>query len=124
MTESNKFKLFFPTAVCRQVGRQYVVTCYNYHLSCDKIEAEEALTAEKAWSNTWQSFKRGIFNALSHEYTDPWLELPNGLMIIALDNEKKWSWEEFRDDPSVRHLWINILQPPPRKFSVLDLVEV
>ena len=119
MTQREKFCLFFNNARCRKVGHKYVVTCYNYEVSHDKIIASEANTAEKAWSVAWCSFKRRIFDGLRLEYVDPWLELPDGVMIPGKHNVQ-WSWSEFKADPKVRHLWIDILQPEPRRVSTLD----
>lgn len=119
MTQRENFLIFFPQARCRKNGRKYVVTCYNYEVSLDKITASEALTAEKAWSNAWQCFKRQVFSRMSKAYPEPWLELPNGVMIPGMENIK-WTWEEFRADRSVRHLWVDILQAPPRGISTLD----
>jgi hypothetical protein len=120
MTQREKFNLFFDNARCRKVGRKYVVTCYNYQVSTDRITASEANTAEKAWSNAWQCFKREIFDNLLHEHVEPWLELPNGVMIPGKDI--KWSWEEFRADTKIRHLWIDVLKPEPRCSSLLDVI--
>ena len=119
MTHREKFCLFFDNARCRKVGRKYVVTCYNYEVSYDRIIASEANTAEKAWSIAWCSFKRRIFDGLRLEYVDPWLELPDGVMIPSQESVK-WSWSEFRTDPQVRHLWIDVLKPAERGCSMLD----
>lgn len=118
MTQREKFCLFFDNARCRKVGRKYVVTCYNYQVSTDRVTASEANTAEKAWSNAWQRFKREILDNLRNEHVEPWLELHNGVMIPGKDI--KWSWEEFRADTKIRHLWIDILKPAERGFSMLD----
>jgi hypothetical protein len=119
MTYREKFSVFFNNARCRKVGRMYVVTCYNYEVSHDRIIASEALTAEKAWSVAWLSFKRHILVGLSTEYSEPWLELPDGVMLPS-KNDMRWTWQDFRDDPTVRHLWIDILKPSPRFGSMLD----
>lgn len=121
MTGREKFLLFFSNARCCKSGRTYVVSCYNYAVSDDIIYAGKAGSAEKAWCNAWQSFKRKIFAGLVTMYSDPWLELPDGVMVPGQDGVQ-WTWSEFRDDPLVRHLWIDVLTPEPRCSSLLDVV--
>lgn len=121
MTQREKFNIFFDNACCRKVGRKYVVTCYNYEVSEDRIIASEANTAEHAWSIAWCSFKRQIFDRLRNEYINPWIELPDGVMIPGRHNVQ-WSWTGFKNDPKVRHLWIDILQPSECGYSMLDIL--
>lgn len=119
MKSRDKFRIFFPNAHCFKVGRTYVVTCYNYHVSTDRIIASQAGNAENAWDIAWCSFKRRILDGLSREYTNPWIELHDGVMISGVKTIR-WSWEGFRDDPESRHIWVNILKPAPRELSAVD----
>lgn len=120
MTNREKFNIFFCDARCRKVGRKYVVTCCNYETSTDRITASEANTAEKAWANAWGNFKEEVLHRLSRTYNNLWIELPNGVLIP--NTGFVWSWQEFREDPEVRHLWVDILKPAPRGVSTLDLM--